>query len=124
MSRPVCDGATVSAASAGCTVSWAEDVTGITRTLAHIAPGVAARLPSSAPEPRFWLFFCVAATFDSPADIPDVVSLLFSAAGMSRLTFARLHAGLRLSLSGGSAGLAGLAVCSVGAQDLDITMVT
>ncbi len=89
MSRPIWDGATVSAASAGCAVSRVEDVTGITCTPAHIATVVATHLPSSAPEPRFRLFFCVTA----------------------RLAFTRLHAGLLLSLSGSSAGLAGFTVC-------------
>ncbi len=59
-----------------------------------LQPRLATRLPSSAPEPRLRHFF-------------------FLAAGTFRLAFARLHAGLRLSLSGGSAGLAGFAVCGL-----------
>jgi hypothetical protein len=90
--------ASPSDASAGCTVSRAVDVTGITRSPAHTATGVAARLPPSLSEPRFRLFFCVAATSDVPSDT-------------CRLAFVRLYAGLRPGLSGGSAGLAGLAVC-------------
>jgi hypothetical protein len=70
--------------------------------LRHISP----------PEPRFQLFFCIAATFDVPADLPDVLSLLFLAAGMSWLSYARLHAGLLLSLSG--TRLAWLALLSAG----------
>jgi hypothetical protein len=87
------------------------NVARIARTPAHIATGVVACPLSPALEPRFQLFFCAATAFDAPADIPDVVSLLFPSAGTSRLVFACLHAGLLLCLSGGLAGLAGLAVC-------------
>jgi hypothetical protein len=67
MFQPICDGVTVSAASADCVVpsrTRVADVTGISHTLANITPGYVDSPPSSAPGPHSRLFFCVAATSD------------------------------------------------------------